>query len=57
MLCLRVKINESIMITDVIEVVVLSTQGGTVRLGIKAPRQIPVHRKVVWNRIQAEKQA
>ncbi len=55
MLILGIKLNGSIMIGDNIEVLVLGTSHGHIRLGIRAPKEIPVHRKVVWNRIQAEK--
>lgn len=47
--------NESIIINDDIEVVVLDVRGDKVRLGIQAPNNVPVHRKEVWLAIQAEK--
>ena len=54
MLVLTRKVNESIMIGDSIEVVVVSVHGEQVKLGIKAPRDIPVHRREVYEAIQKE---
>ncbi len=54
MLALTRKKSETIMIGDNIEVVVLSVQGEQVRLGVIAPRDIPVHRKEVFLEIQQE---
>ena len=45
MLVLTRKSNQSIMIGDDIEVSVLSVLGEKVRVGIQAPRDIPVYRK------------
>ena len=55
MLVLTRKSNQSIMIGDEIEVSVLSVNGEKVRIGIEAPRAIPVFRKEVYLNIQAEK--
>ena len=54
MLVLTRKANESIMIGDNIEVSVLSVLGEKVRLGIQAPREVPVFRKEVYLEIQDE---
>lgn len=54
MLVLTRKANQSIMIGDSIEVSVLSVLGEKVRLGIQAPRDVPVFRKEVFLEIQAE---
>jgi carbon storage regulator len=56
MLVLTRKKGESIMIGDHIELVVLSTEGDTVRLGIKAPKSIEVYRKEVYTSIQQSNQ-
>jgi len=56
MLALTRKRGESIVIGDDIEVVVLAISGEQVRLGIIAPRTIPVHRKEIYEQIQAENQ-
>ena len=54
MLVLARKINESIMIGDEIEIVVIDIKGDQIKLGIKAPRRISVHRKEIYEEIQAE---
>ena len=54
MLALTRKKGESIMIGDNIEVVVLGITGEQTRLGIIAPKNIPVHRKEVYEQIQVE---
>jgi len=54
MLALTRKKGESIIINDNIEVIVLGTQGEQVKLGIIAPKNIPVHRKEIYEQIQAE---
>jgi len=54
MLVLTRKSNQSIMIGDEIEVSVLSIMGEKVRIGIQAPRDIPVFRKEVYLEIQQE---
>ena len=57
MLVLTICIEGSIMIGDNIEVRVLGIQGNQVRLGIDAPKEIPVHRDKIYERIQQEKHA
>jgi carbon storage regulator len=57
MLVLTRKSNQSIMIGDDIEVSVLSVTGEKVRVGIQAPREIPVFRKEVYLEIQQEQAA
>ena len=57
MLVLTRKSNQSIMIGDDIEVSVLSIMGEKVRIGIQAPRDIPVFRKEVYLEIQQEQAA
>jgi carbon storage regulator len=54
-LVLTRKGNQSIMIGDEIEVSVLSIMGEKVRIGISAPRDVPVFRKEVYLEIQAER--
>lgn len=55
MLVLTRKTNQSIMIGDDVEVSVLSVLGEKVRLGIQAPREVPVFRKEVYLEIHAER--
>lgn len=52
MLVLTRKASQSIMIGDEIEVSVLAVMGEKVRIGIAAPRSVPVFRKEVWIDIQ-----
>ena len=52
MLVLTRKANQSIMIGDDIEVSVLAIMGEKVRIGIEAPRAVPVFRKEVYLEIQ-----
>jgi carbon storage regulator len=55
MLVLTRKSNQSIMIGDEIEVSVLAIMGEKVRIGIQAPRSVPVFRKEVYLEIQQER--
>jgi carbon storage regulator len=57
MLVLTRKSNQSIMIGDEIEVSVLAVAGEKVRLGIEAPKSVPVFRKEVYLEIQDERKA
>ena len=57
MLVLTRKTNQSIMIGDEIEVSVLAVSGDKVRVGISAPRDVPVFRKEVYLAIQEERVA
>ena len=52
MLVLSRKLNESIVINENIVVTVLGVKGDTVRLGINAPVEIPVHRQEVFEKMQ-----
>ena len=47
--------DESIMIGTEVEVTIVDVRGNKVRLGITAPRSIPVHRKEVYEAIHREK--
>jgi carbon storage regulator len=55
MLVLTRKSNQSIMIGDDVEVSVLAIMGEKVRIGIQAPRDVPVFRKEVYLEIQEER--
>jgi len=55
MLVLTRKSNQSIMIGDDIEVSVLAIVGEKVRIGIQAPRDVPVFRKEVYLEIKDER--
>ena len=54
MLVLTRKTNQSIMIGDDIEISVLAVMGEKVRIGIEAPRSVPVFRKEVYIEIQED---
>ena len=47
--------DESIMIGQDVEIVIVDVRNGKVRLGINAPKHIPVHRKEVYEAIHKEK--
>jgi carbon storage regulator len=51
MLTLTRSVGETIRIGDDIEVHVVEVRGGTVRLGFKAPREVPIHREEVYRQI------
>ncbi len=55
MLVLSRDIEQSIIIGGTIKVTVLGFRNGQVRLGIDAPRDVPVYRSEVWRAIQAAK--
>lgn len=54
MLVLTRKVHQSIVIGEGIEVVVLEVRGEQVRLGIRAPKDVTVHRKEVYQQIHDE---
>jgi carbon storage regulator len=55
MLILTRRVGETLMIGDQISVTVLNVKGNQVRLGIAAPKDVPVHREEVYVRVQEEK--
>jgi carbon storage regulator len=55
MLVLSRTINESIIIGDEIEVLIVGVRGDKVRLGITAPKNISVHRREIYDKIQEER--
>lgn len=54
MLVLSRKKNETIVINDDITVTVVEIRGDKVRLGIVAPKEIPVHREEVWESLHGK---
>jgi carbon storage regulator len=56
MLVLNRKVNESIVIRDDIIVTVVDVRGGKVRLGVEAPKEVKVHRKEVYEKINGAQQ-
>ncbi len=57
MLVLSRKLNQSIEIGDDVHIVVVSIDRDTVKLGIQAPREVPVHRTEVYQEIQRANRA
>jgi carbon storage regulator len=55
MLVLSRQKNESIMVGDNVEVFIVDVRGNKVRLGISAPKYIPVHRREIYEAIHREK--
>ncbi len=55
MLILTRRIGESLNIGDEVTVTVLSIKGNQVRIGIKAPQNIAVHRQEIYEQVQREK--
>jgi carbon storage regulator len=57
MLVLSRKLNQAIMIGDDVRVVIVSVDRDQVKLGIEAPREVPVHRSEVYEEIRKSKKA
>jgi carbon storage regulator len=49
-------VGEKIIIGENVTVTVLAVKGGQIRIGIDAPREIPVHREEIYKRIQTEQE-
>ena len=54
MLALARKVNESIMFGNDIEITVLEIKGDQIKLGVKAPKSVPIYRKELYVQIQEE---
>ena len=55
MLILTRRVGETLVIGDEVTVTVLGVRGNQVRLGVNAPKEVAVHRKEIYQRIQMEK--
>jgi carbon storage regulator len=49
--------NQKIMLGDDVTIHVMEVSGNNVRLGIEAPKSIPVYREEIWNAVKQENQA
>ena len=56
MLILTRRVGETVVIGNDVDVTVLGVKGNQVRLGVKAPREVPVHREEIYKRICQERQ-
>jgi carbon storage regulator len=54
-LVLTRRIGERVMVGDDVEVMVLESRSGQVKLGFTAPTAVRIHRREVWERIQLER--
>ena len=54
MLILTRRIGETLMIGDDVSITVLGVKGNQVRIGIDAPKDVPVHREEIYERIKTE---
>jgi carbon storage regulator len=54
MLILTRRVAETVMIGDDVKITVLGVKGNQVRIGIEAPRHVPVHREELYERIKPE---
>lgn len=54
MLALARKVNESIMLGNDIEITLLEIKGDQVKIGISAPKSVPIYRKEIYMQIQEE---
>jgi carbon storage regulator len=54
MLILTRRVGETLMIGDEVTVTVLGIKGNQVRIGVKAPKEVVVHREEIFERVRAE---
>jgi carbon storage regulator len=54
MLILTRRVGESVVIGDDVSITVLGVKGNQVRIGVKAPKEVAVHREEIFERIKRE---
>ncbi len=54
MLALARKVNQSIVIGNDVEVTILEIKGDQIKIGINAPKNVPIYRKEIYTQIQEE---
>jgi carbon storage regulator len=54
MLILTRRVGETVMIGDNVTVAIIGVKGNQIRIGINAPKDVPVHRKEIYERIRRE---
>ncbi len=57
MLILTRRVGETLMVGDDVTITVLGVKGNQVRIGINAPKDVPVHREEIYLRIKDEEQS
>jgi carbon storage regulator len=57
MLIITRRAGEKVMLGDDVVVEVIEVVGNTVRIGIQAPRSVPVYREEIWDAVRAENRA
>jgi carbon storage regulator len=57
MLLITRRVGEKIMVGDNVVVHVMEIVGNTVRVGIQAPRSVPVYREEIWHAVREENRA
>lgn len=55
MLILTRRSNEVVRVGDEVVVIILGVKGNQVRIGVSAPKSVPVHRQEIYERIQSER--
>ena len=57
MLILTRRVGETLMIGEEVTVTVMAIKGNQVRIGVTAPKNVPVHREEIYDRVQQEKKS
>jgi carbon storage regulator len=52
MLALARRVNESIIINDNVEVTILEIKGDQIKIGVSAPKSVPIYRKEIYSQVQ-----